>query len=173
MLASCQSDRCIIRGEAPALKDGAVLYLTHDLNAAGRPYDSITVSNGHFRHESTVDTPCIARLYAGANPQQAVIFFHEPGNVYIELSERKARSRVSGTVANNRWQALNDSVALYDRRIRRTVSLATDSIGPRELNARMQHIYDSLTRLIQETARQNKDNILGRFIITHYSAQPE
>lgn len=168
MVASCQSDNYYIRGEAWWLKDGTKLYLNTTLNTNGQPTDSTMVIAGHFLLQGTTDSSCISRLSIADDEQPAIIFFTEPGNIYIELAPEQGCSRVSGTEVNNRWQALNDSVALCDQSIRQLMSSAHDSVNISHLSTSMQQLYDGITRLISLTAAENRDNALGRFICTHY-----
>lgn len=168
IFTACQSDIYYIRGEARQLPSGCVLYLTDDLNANRRPFDSIVVSDGRFHYQGIVDKPHISKLYPAGNPQQGVTFFTEPGNIYIELSSTTGRSRVSGTVINNRWQALNDSVTKYDCRIRRILGSSNDTIIPRQRYEETQQLFNKLTQIIRTTAVYNKNNVLGHFISTHY-----
>lgn len=166
---SCQSDTYYIKGEARHLNNGTVLYLSKDLNKESNPFDSMIVRNGKFYLKEVIaDTPFVSRLYVSGKPEQGIIFFIEPGNIYIELSEKEGRSRVSGTVVNNHWQALNDSVANCDRHIRQLMQQANDSISPQKMSADINRIYLNITRQIRETALRNRDNTLGRFISSHY-----
>ena len=168
LTAACQSDEYHIKGEARHLPDGSVLYLTDDLNTGRRLLDSMVISNGSFSGSGLTDSTFICKLFPKGQLQQGVIFFLEPGNIYVELSAVPSHSRVSGTVINNRWQALNDSVAKYDLRIRNVVRLTNDSLNPRQLSADVNRLYKGITTHIKETAIRNKDNALGHFISTHY-----
>lgn len=168
MTAACQSDKYHIKGEAHHLADGTILYITDDLSGTLHPTDTLRVSEGRFSNSGIADSAHISRLYIAGDTTQSILFFREPGTIYIELSDKPAASRVSGTVTNNRWQALNDSVAKYDRLIRQAVGQQGDSIAPRQLSAEMTRLYKDLTRLIRETGDANRDNALGRFITTHY-----
>jgi len=182
LTAACQSNTYYIIGEAPDAADGTVLYLSTDASGgnrldtnvnSGRPtastlLDSITVIGGRFSYAATTDTARLCRLYDKARPESSVTLFLEPGNIYVELSKKEGRSRVSGTVVNNQWQALNDTVAKYDVRLRLLMLTAGDSINPRCMHAQVTEIYNNLTRHISEAALTNRDNALGRFIATHW-----
>ena len=168
LMAGCQSDTYSIIGEAFHLPDGSMLYLTTSLDGQGEVLDSAIVERGRFRCQGHIDEPQISRLYLSTDSQQSIVFFNEPGNIYIELSEQPGQSRVSGTTINNRWQTLNDSVAKYELRIRSIVESASDSINPHQRFVDVERQYASLTRLIKETALRNKENALGLFINNHY-----
>ena len=165
---ACQSDTYSIIGEAFHLPDGSMLYLTTSLDGQGEVLDSAIVERGRFRCQGHIAESQISRLYLSTDSQQSIVFFNEPGNIYIELSGQPGQSRVSGTTINNRWQTLNDSVAKYELRIRSIVESASDSINPHQRFVDIERQYVSLTRLIKETALRNRDNALGRFISNHY-----
>ena len=166
LFAACQSDTYYIKGEASHLSDGTVLYLTADLQNDSRPVDSITVSNGHFSYHGTTDNIRLYRLYEADNESHALLFFNEPGNIYIELSPRLGQSRVSGTEINNEWQALNDTVTRYDKRLRKLMASQKDSLSTRYVFSETDSIYNILRKRIGEAAVRNRDNALGHFIST-------
>ena len=168
LFMACQSDTLYIKGEAWQLPNGSVLYLSDDIDGAGRPLDSIVVADGRFYFQGHAAEPTVCRLYPADSHQQGIVFFAEPGNIYIELLPKPGSSRVSGTTINNRWQSLNDSVAKYDHSIRSIIASGSDSISPRQRFVDIERQYVSLTRLIKETALRNRDNALGRFINNHY-----
>lgn len=165
---ACQSDIYFIIGEASELPSGSILYLTDDVSASRQPFDSIVISDGRFHYRGTVVTPHITMLYPAASQQHGFTFFTEPGNIYIELSPTTERSRVSGTVINNRWQALNDSVAKYDSRIRHILGTSDDTVALRQRYEGTRLLYDQLTQIISSAALLNKENALGRFISSHH-----
>ena len=163
LLAACQSNAYHIKGEAKGYEDGEVLYIADGLGHDDRPTDSIIVTEGRFVLHGETDTARFCRLYRAADPQQEVTFFLEPGDIYIEMSDRPARSRVSGTMANNGWQALNDKVAASDRELRRILH---DEKADRATQVKA--VYNRLDREIRMSAARNDGNAFGRFISTHY-----
>lgn len=168
-VTACQSDSYTIRGEARQFADGTLVLLTPDLNGDSlASCDTIVVADGRFTYTGTAATTSLHRLYTPSNPDATLLLFTEPGNIYVELSPQSGHSRVSGTKINNQWQALCDTVAHYDRRIRDLVT-SHDSINPRRTAAEMNHHYAALTRRINEAAKRNKDNELGRFILERFS----
>lgn len=168
VFAACQSDTYYIKGEAKGFTDGTVLYLT---TAADEQHvlDSIVVHDGSFSYYGTIsaDEAPFCRLYPAGQENACLYFFAEPGNIYVELSTKVGRSRVSGTKVNNEWQALNDTVTKYDHHLRQLFT--TDSVNPRKLFAETEQLHTTLTRRINEAAKRNQDNALGRFISSHYS----
>lgn len=165
-LAACQSDTYSIKGEAHPFSDGTVLYLTAAPQSDSHPYDSIIVKDGKFAYHGTVDPDNLWKLYVASQPESAVYYFAEPGNVYIELSDKPGCSRVSGTRANNEWQALNDTIAKYDNHIRQL--FASDSISLRQKSTEMNRLYNIINDCISESTLRNRKNVLGRFISTHF-----
>ncbi len=171
LLTACQSDTCSISGEAPLMNDGDVILLVKNLEADKPDIDSLIVSNGRFHAEGKIDSSQLCRLYPADHPQEDIYFFIEPGNIYIELSPNGLQPRVSGTETNNHWQALNDTIAVYDSRIRHLFRLANDSNHTRKLAMEMDHLYSELTLRIKQTALENKENALGRFIDSHFKSR--
>lgn len=169
IVTACQSDLYTIRGEARQFADGTLLCLTPDLNNDTADCDTVSIIDGRFTYTATATATRLCRLYAPSCPDASVLLFTEPGNIYVELSPLSGHSRVSGTKTNNQWQALCDTVAHYDRRLRTLVTTAHDSISPRETAAKMERHYAILTQRIHETAERNKDNALGRFILERFS----
>jgi len=180
LMAACQSDVYHIRGEARCLRDGTVLYIADGIDRQALPFDSAIVADGRFRLSGTTDTTQLCRISCGVKPTAAdsdditleedkgvtaeeVLFFLEPGNIYIELSSRKGRSRVSGTKVNNEWQRLQDRVAQADRKIR---SIVRSSSQDKHRQAR--EVYDDIDRDIRDAALRNSDNALGIFISERY-----
>lgn len=173
MTAACQSDTCHIRGEAKGFRDGTRLYLSPG-PTAGEPFDSLSIADGRFCYEGTADTARLCRLSPASDVQHGgLLFFLEPGNIYIELSPMDGRSRVSGTKVNNEWQALNDRVTADDREIRHVMAQARDSLSPRKLYDEINRIYNGLAADIEQAALRNRDNALGRFISRHFHTNPQ
>jgi len=166
LFAACQSDTYYIKGEASHLNDSTVLYLTADLQNDSWPMDSMIVCNGRFTYSGTTDSIRLCRLYEAGNVEHALLFFNEPGHIYIELSPQPGLSRVSGTKINNEWQALNDTVAHYDQRLRQLIASQKDSLSPRYVHSEADNIYNTLKKRISEAALRNRDNALGHFIST-------
>ena len=169
IVTACQSDLYTIRGEARQFADGTLLCLTTNLNNDTADCDTIRVTDGRFTYTATAADIHLCRLYAPTSPDASVLLFTEPGNIYVELSPLSGHSRVSGTKTNNEWQALCDTVAHYDRRLRTLVTTARDSLSPRATATQMERHYATLTQRIREAAERNKDNALGRFIIERFT----
>lgn len=167
MFSACQSNTFHIKGEAKDFADGTILYLTTDLSD-GLPTDSIIVDDGKLSLSGTTDSTLFCRLYVTTVSEPLLTFFIEPGNIYLEMKPANAQSRVSGTVINNEWQALNDATTLSDLTIRELFAFKKDSINLQQQYATVSEIYHQLNLKIAETAHRNKDNALGHFISSHY-----
>ena len=154
MFCACQSDSFEINGYARDFLDGDTICMTVDDH--GTILAQTIVSEGLFQLSGTIDTVCLCRAYVKQDPKSGVSFFLEPGNITIELRRLPAVSRVSGTIVNNEWQKLSDSINL----------IFNDRAQP----------FDSLHRRMSDcilhSAQRNKDNILGRYIEEHYK-KPE
>ena len=169
MIAACQSNTYHIKGEAKGFKEGTSLCLSAGLTDR-KTIDTLYITNGRFSYEGATDSVYLCRLCpVGAHQEEEILFFLEPGNIYIELSQEASHSRVSGTKVNNEWQALNDRVTASDHEIRRIMAQAKDSISTRKLYDDMERIYTGLTADIKKTALRNKDNALGHFISHHFN----
>lgn len=168
MTTACQSNAYHIKGEAKGIPDGEVFYIADVLSPDSPPTDSVIVTEARFILHGETDTARLCRMYHPRTPGQSVLtFFLEPGNIYIELSPRPARSRVSGTHANNAWQALTDKTASCDRQLRHIMK--NDRA---DRPAQVKAVYNQMDRDIREAAIKNRDNALGRFISTHYRYRP-
>jgi len=167
MFSACQSNTFHIKGEAKDFADGTVLYLTTDLSD-GLPTDSIIVADGKLSLSATTDSAQFCRLYVTTAAEPLLTFFIEPGNIYLEMKPAIGQSRVSGTVINNEWQALNDATTLSDLTIRELFAFSKDSINLQQQYSTVSELYHQLNQKIAETAQRNKDNALGHFISSHY-----
>ena len=143
ILASCQSKDCHV-----TVENVITTPTSYKINPAR-----------HFHYSA--DSVRLCRI-----PDTQVLFFNEPGNVYIELSPHEGMTRVSGTKLNNEWQALNDTVAKYDQLLRDLFGNHSDS-----LYNQVSAIYDTLQQRILQTADRNRDNALGHFISLHFVPQ--
>ena len=165
MLTACQSNSYRIDGFAGMFLEGDTVVLAADA-APDVPIATTLVHNGKFLFSGETDTVGLCTVYQKQLPDQRLTFFLEPGNIAIELNRAPVCSRVSGTIVNNEWQALNDTVTKYDRKLCQL--FATDSVNPRKMFAETEKLHTTLTRRINEAAKRNQDNALGRFISSHY-----
>ena len=169
---SCQSDSYKIKGYARQLQDGDTITL--QLEDSQQILGQTLVAEGKFSFSGTTDTTVFCRAYQNSQPLTAISFFLEPGSITIELHPYPKPSRVSGTVLNNQWQQLNDSVQLLgDQLIRLAERSATPDAGNRQqLQQRIDSLHRALSGCIINTARRNQDNVLGKYIRQNYK-EPE
>jgi hypothetical protein len=154
MFCACQSDSFQINGYARDCQDGDTICLALESDTV--LFAQTIVKDGLFQLSGTTDTICLCRAFLKQEPKNGISFFLEPGYITIEFHSLPAISRVSGTIINNEWQKLSDSINLI-------------------FNDRSQP-FDSLHRrmsdCIMNAAQRNKDNHLGRYIQEYYK-KPE
>ena len=170
MLTACQSNSYRIDGFAGMFLEGDTVVLAAD-TTLDAPLAVTLVHDGKFLFAGETDTVGLCTVYQKQLPDQRLTFFLEPGNIAIELNRAPVYSRVSGTIVNNEWQALTDSIQQLSKGVMRLLQKpATDSTG----QVNHVHTIDSLHRrmsfCIQHAAQRNRDNALGRYIHDHYQA---
>lgn len=159
LMTACQSPFCKVTGYS----DCDTLLLTAD----GLKIDTLITMQDQFQWSARIDSACLHHLSQLNAPQNIVTFFAEQGHVRIWFVEGKAH--VTGTRLNNEWQALNDIAADYGHRINRTVKELVQADTPSGQIARqVAYLYQKLEYQIQETARRNHNNELGRFLSTYH-----
>ena len=168
MLCSCQSDSYQINGFARQLPEGDTIVLAQE-EMPSQPLGYDIVSEGRFLITGTSDTPSLCRVYQKRDPSCVVNCFLEPGTITVELNPPPALSRVSGTRLNNTWQQMNDSIQLLGRElIRITAAKSSDRAAHlTRLNA-VDSLHRKMSDCILNTARQNQDNALGKYILQNY-----
>ena len=173
VFCSCQSDSYKIKGYASHLHDGDTIVLAledHQQKILGQAI----VSEGNFNMKGITDTTVFCRAYLNREPLTGISFFLEPGNITIELNPYPTPSRVSGTLLNNEWQNLNDSVqTLGDKLIRLAESSGKTGVGNRQqLQQSIDSLHRKISSCIKNTAQRNKTNVLGKYIMDNYT-EPE
>ncbi|WP_028912796.1 DUF4369 domain-containing protein [Prevotella sp. MA2016] len=174
VLCSCQSDVYQINGCAPQLHNGDTITLAFEdppQKVLGQAY----VEDGVFKFAGTTDTTLFCRAYLNSDRLTSISFFLEPGNITIELNRHPKPSRVSGTVLNNEWQALNDTVQKLGTQLIRLAQVSTLQHPPlprQQLQQRIDSMHRRLSDCIIETGQRNRDNVLGKYIQENYK-KPE
>ena len=173
LFCACQTDSYHIKGFARELQQGdTICFVTDD--KPERILGQAIVNEGTFSVNGTTDTNLMFRAYLKRMPECNVVFFLEPGNIALELNLPPRPSRVSGTMLNNGWQQMNDSVQRFGEQL---ITLSKD-VGITTLDTHRSRLYtiDSLHRrmsaCIINTARRNHGNALGRYIEENYT-EPE
>ena len=173
VLCACQSDVYQIKGCAPELKDDDTITLAFE-DPPQKILGQAIVSGGTFKFAGTTDTTLFCRAYLNRQQLSSCSFFLEPGEITIELYQHPRPSRVSGTVLNNQWQALNDTVQKLGTQLIRLAQLSTRTNAAHR--QRLQQQVDSLHRRISDcitqTGQRNSQNVLGRYIQQNYK-KPE
>ena len=172
ILLACQSNSYQIDGYAQAFQEGDTICLATS-DQVERPFSQTVVSGGKFAFAGEAGDFTLCRAYVKQQPDCGTEFFLEPGRIAIELYPRPKMSRVSGTVFNNEWQHLSDSIQLLSKDI---IYILRHPATDAERQQRDVHTIDSLHRRMSDcivhTAQRNKDNPLGRYILENYK-KPE
>lgn len=170
-LCACQSNSYKIKGVAEGVADGDTLFLTHDLET-GTPSDTIVVKDGKFSISGETDSTALCMIYSASRNEINAPFFIEPGNISIRLTEQPGGSRVGGTLCNEQWQQLNDSVMAIGKEINRIAEHIYGNNLPQEEQQKGMEQIDKLNQrfaaLVVKTAEKNIDNEFGYFLLTYY-----
>jgi len=172
LLLACQSNSYQINGFARAFQEGDTVCL-----ATESPEPSLlaqtVIRDGKFLFKGETDSIMLCRTYMKHEPDCDVVFFLESGNITIEINPQPDFSRVSGTIINNEWQRLADSVQLLANDIFLILKKPAKDSQTQVLQT---HSVDSLHRRMSDcilhTAQRNSNNPLGRYIMKHYK-KPE
>ena len=164
-----------IEGTAEEFADGTKLLLT---NGDGFPIDSFTVTGHHFSYKGQSAGVQQYVIYEVGNELNSVEFFTEEGTICIELNKKPGTSRISGTVANDAWQELNDVTWPYYEKMQQI----EDSISGNEelsdaaqwsMTERYYQLFSVINKKVIEAAEKNADNELGYFLVVGYKADNE
>ena len=167
---SCQSNSYQIDGFARHCNDGDTICMAKEPMQKGVVTITL-VENGKFSFTGETEDTLLCRIFPKKSPDQGVSFFLEPSCITVELSPSPESNRVSGTCINNQWQQLSDSIALLGREAVKTVlRQASDSAEQRRQAKVVDSIHRRMSDCILNTARRNRDNILGQFIHQNYKA---
>ena len=171
LLNSCQANSFKLAGDVAGLNDGDTLFVTHDLQS-GIPSDTLVIKDGKFSLSGEVDSTSLCMIYGATRNEINAPFFLEPGNITIHLTEQPGGSRVSGTLCNDQWQQLNDSVMVIGKEINK---IAEHIYGNNLPEAEQQKGMEQIDRLNQrfaacvvKAAEKNVDNEFGYFLLTYY-----
>lgn len=170
-LCACQSNQYKIAGVAEGVSDGDTLFLTNDLET-GAPCDTIVVKDGKFTLSGEADSTALCMIYSASRNEINAPFFMEPGNISIRLTETPGGSRVGGTLCNDQWQQLNDSVISIGKEINRIAEHIYGNNLPQEEQQKgmeqIEKLNQRFANLVIKTAEKNNDNEFGYFLLTYY-----
>lgn len=164
--SACQSNNYKIEGTAEGLSDGDTLYIE---DVFGNPTDTLIVNEGKFEIKGEVDS---AALYLLSSPTSLnpVAFFKEPGTITIHYSA-DGNSKVSGTKANDSWQAFNDMNSEYAKKAEQLMMGAKPDEMTEEQQQAVYEKYQALQKemmnKVVEFATDNIDNEFGFFLVVN------
>ena len=169
-LIACQSNSFRIDGFARMLHEGDTIVLAADATP-DTPMSVTQVHNGKFLFSGETDDIRLFTIYLKQKPKERLTFFLEASRITVELNHAPACSRVSGTVINNEWQALTDSIQQLSRGVMHLLRTpATDSAGQVTYVHAIDSLHRRMSSCILHTAKRNEANALGRYIRDHYQS---
>jgi len=165
---ACQSNNFKINGVAEGFEDGDTIVLYEAIN--NQALDTIIVKDGKFTYKGESDSVIVCALTPTDN-SASVLFFREQGTINVVLSKIN-ESKVSGTIANDAWQAMNDKQAEIQSKAE--ALLAPIYGGGEDVSeAQRDSIIDQYNQLQQqmsnnllESIEANIDNEYGYFVLT-------
>ncbi|MBQ8657062.1 MAG: AhpC/TSA family protein [Prevotella sp.] len=174
LAAACTEEKTYrVTGTGDALKDGDTLFLTTDLTGL-IPSDTIIVKSGQFTLSGQTDSTTFCLLYSPTNEYLAMPFFIEPGNIKIELPKELENATVSGTLCNNEWQVVNDTMTTMSLEMNRLAQQMYSTQEPEQLkkiNGQMEQLNEKFKNFILDRTKKNIDNEFGYFLVTFYCQQ--
>ena len=171
MLCSCQSRLYQIEGYARDFAEGDTICLATSTDASN-PFAFVCVNEGKFHFAAETDSITMCLAYVKKQPACHAEFFTEPGTTTaVELNSLPKTSRVSGTVINNAWQQLADSINAYGKEMAQLLRTPIkDTLSAKARAAAVDSLHRQMSDCILRTATHNKDNPLGKYIQTNYQA---
>ena len=170
-LTACQSSSYQVNGTIEGAADGDTLFLTSDLQT-GIPSDTLIVEDGKFSISGEADSVHLCMIYSAKRNEMNAPFFIEPGTIKVQISETPGASRVGGTLCNDEWQLLNDSVVSIGKEINRIAEhIYGNTISQEEQQKGMEDIEKLNKRfsdLVIKTCEKNIRNEFGYFLLTYY-----
>ncbi len=168
---ACQSNNFKINGVAEGFEDGDTIVLYEAIN--NQALDTIIVKDGKFSYKGESDSVIVCALMPTDN-SASVLFFREKGTINVVLSKTN-ESKVSGTTANDAWQAMNDKQAEIQAKAQDLLApiygggediseTQRDSII-NQYNLLQQQMTDNLL----ESIEANIGNEYGYFVLTQMS----
>lgn len=170
-LTACQSNSYQVTGTIEGAADGDTLFLTSDMEMA-TPCDTIIVEDGAFSFSGEVDSVRLHMIYSAKRNEINAPFFIERGNIKISLKEQPGTSRVGGTLCNDAWQELNDSVMSIGKEINRIAEhVYGNNLSEEEQQKGMAQITllnKRFADLVVKTTEKHIKNEFGYFLLTYY-----
>ena len=111
-------------------------------------------------------------IYSAKRNEINAPFFIEPGTISVHLTEEPGASRVSGTLCNDQWQELNDSVMVIGKEINKIAEHIYGGNCTEEEQKQGMEKIDRLNKrfanMIIKRTEKNIDNEFGYFLLTYY-----
>lgn len=171
MLAACHSNSYKIVGTVEGLNDGDTLFLTRDFQS-GIPSDTLIVKDGRFSMSGETDSVYLCMVYSANRNELNAPFFIESGGITINIKETPGASRVGGTLCNDQWQQLNDSVMSIGMEINRIAEhVYGNNLNQEEQQqamAKIEKLNQRFADVVIKKAERNIDNEFGYFLLTYY-----
>lgn len=170
IISSCESHYYKVEGYTRDFADGDTICL----KAASPTFSQLrytTVASGKFHFAGEADSVMLYEIYASKAPKEGITFFNVAGTTTVELNHKPHHSRVSGTMVNNNWQQLADSIDLYAAMIKHILRRKTnDTLSIRLRAQSIYSLHRQMSDCITHTATRNKHNPLGQYILANYKA---
>lgn len=175
MTTSCRSGSYKISGTVEGVDDGEKIYMTKDIHTdSPQAADSATVTNGSFNFEGIADSLYPAMIYCKNQPAKNTHLIIEPGTIIVRIGNTDGNTRVFGTFCNNKWQALNDSLAGIGREINRIAQYTYNNSltyeEQKEKMSEMKVLEQRFCSIVRRTSEENADNDFGRFMQSYYKS---
>ena len=145
--------------------DSIVLYEA----ATREALDTIIVSGGKFSYEGEADSVVLKSLMALDGSAYA-LFFNEAGTIQVTLSKNDV-SRISGTKANDAWQAMADKEAEIEGEAEDLLAQLQDDETDEDKRAEVLEQYNKLQEDMSDYLRKlAEDNIDNENLLEFLSA---
>ena len=163
---ACQSNNYKIEGVAEGFEDGDSIVLYEA--ATREALDTIVVNGGKFSYEGEADSVVLQSLMALDGSAYA-LFFNEAGTIQVTLSKDDV-SRISGTKANDAWQAMTDKEAEIQEKAEDLLAQLqddeTDETTRAEAMEQYNKLQEDLADYLRKLTEDNIDNEFGFFVLT-------
>ncbi|MBR1447296.1 MAG: redoxin domain-containing protein [Prevotella sp.] len=163
---ACQSNNYKIEGVAEGFEDGDTIVLYEA--STREALDTIIVNGGKFSYEGEADSVVLQSLMALDGSAYA-LFFNEAGTIQVTLSKDDV-SRISGTKANDAWQAMTDKEAEIEGKAEDLLAQLQDDETDENQRAEVMEQYNKLQEDMSDYLRKltedNIDNEFGYFVLT-------
>lgn len=170
--ASCQSNKYKIVVTGDALGQSDTVYVVENFRTQ-QPSATIIGADGKYELEGTVDSTHFAVLFAQGNKSYQT-FFVEPGTIKINISEKPAQSKTSGTPCNEAWQEFNDTILSNGAKIDAlTAAIHNGNLSEQEQQVRQKEIEAlgaGMYRFQGEFAKKHIKDEVGYYMLVNMAS---